>query len=60
LKFKSPYDILLEKFNSNPELFKDNPYHKLRGVNIYWSKIENKLCLKGDKNFESGIIKTVN
>jgi len=35
LKFKSPYDMLLEKFNSNPELFKDNPYQKLRGVNSY-------------------------
>jgi len=30
LKFKSPYDTLPRKFDSNPELFKDNPYHKLR------------------------------
>ncbi len=33
LKFKSPYDRLLEKFNSNREFFKDNPYYKLRGLN---------------------------
>ena len=35
LKFKSPYAMLLEKFDSNPELFKENPYLKLRGLNIY-------------------------
>ena len=33
LKFKSPYDILLEKFNQNPSFFKDNPYHMFRGLN---------------------------
>lgn len=33
LKFKSPYAILLEKFDLNPELFKENPYLKLRGLN---------------------------
>ncbi|KIM04673.1 MAG: hypothetical protein KN64_06800 [Sulfurovum sp. AS07-7] len=34
LKFKSPYAILLEKFDLNPELFKENPYLKLRGLNM--------------------------
>ena len=41
LKFKSPYAILLEKFDLNPELFKENPYLKLRGLNnyiIFWVK----------------------
>jgi len=33
LKFKTPYTILLEKFDSSPELFKDNPYLKFRGLN---------------------------
>lgn len=33
LKFKSPYAILLEKFDSNPDLFKENPYLKFRGLN---------------------------
>ncbi len=33
LKFKSPYAILLEKFDLNPELFKENPYLKLRALN---------------------------
>jgi len=33
LKFKAPYDMLLEKFNTNPELFKDNPCQKLRRLN---------------------------
>ncbi|MBD3799055.1 MAG: transposase, partial [Epsilonproteobacteria bacterium] len=33
LKFKTPYATLLEKFDSNPELFKENPYQKLRGLN---------------------------
>ena len=33
LKFKSPYTILLEKFDSSPELFKENPYLKFRGLN---------------------------
>jgi len=36
LKFKSPYDMLLEKFNPNPELFKDNSCQKLRGLNNYF------------------------
>jgi len=35
LKFKSPYAMLLEKFDLNPELFKENPYLKLRGLNRY-------------------------
>jgi len=34
LKFKTPYTILLEKFDSSPELFKDNLYLKFRGLNI--------------------------
>ncbi len=33
LKLKTPYTILLEKFDSSPELFKDNPYLKFRGLN---------------------------
>jgi len=33
LKFKTPYTILLEKFDSSPELFKENPYLKFRGLN---------------------------
>jgi len=33
LKFKAPYDMLLGKFNTNPELFKDNPCQKLRRLN---------------------------
>jgi len=34
LKFKAPYDTLIEKFDTSPELFKENPYLKLRGLNI--------------------------
>ena len=33
LKFKSPFDLLLEKFDIMPSLFKDNPSHKLVGLN---------------------------
>ncbi len=36
LKFKTPYTILLEKFDSSPELFKDNPYLKFRGLNSFF------------------------
>ena len=35
LKFKSPFDLLLEKFDIMPSLFKDNPSHKLVGLNNY-------------------------
>ena len=34
LKFKSPYDIPLEKFNITPSLFKDDPSCELVGLNI--------------------------
>ena len=33
LKFKSPYDILLERFSKKPEFFKTDPNHKLAGLN---------------------------
>jgi hypothetical protein len=35
LKFKRPFSLLLEKFDKMPSLFKDNPNHKLVGLNTY-------------------------
>jgi transposase InsO family protein len=34
LKYKSPYDIIIEQYNANPSLFNINPSHKLLGLNI--------------------------
>ena len=33
LKYKSPYDFVLDKYDIMPMLFKDNPYLKLGGLN---------------------------
>ena len=33
LKFITPYDFILLSFKNNPELFKDNPHHKIVGLN---------------------------
>jgi transposase InsO family protein len=35
LKYKSPYDILIQYYTSNPELFRINPTHKKLGLNSY-------------------------
>ncbi|KIM06036.1 MAG: hypothetical protein KN64_00560 [Sulfurovum sp. AS07-7] len=48
MKFKSPYAILLEKFDLNPELFKENPYLKLRGLN----NADNLVHLYHNRNLE--------
>jgi transposase-like protein len=33
LKYNSPYDIMLQKYKTNPKLFNQNPCHKLLGLN---------------------------
>jgi hypothetical protein len=46
LKFKSPFSLLLEKFDKMPSLFKDNPYHKLVGLNTYFYYYQQSLRYK--------------
>ena len=33
LKFKTPYDKLIEEYEKNPNLFRYNPTHKIAGLN---------------------------
>ncbi len=35
LKYKTPYDIIIDKHYMNPKLFKSNPINKLVGLNNY-------------------------
>ncbi|MFM7631008.1 MAG: integrase core domain-containing protein, partial [Alphaproteobacteria bacterium] len=35
LKFQTPYDFLLLSYQNQPHLFKDNPNHKLVGLNTF-------------------------
>jgi len=34
LKFKSPYDKMIELYDENPSYFKSNPIHKKLGLNM--------------------------
>ena len=33
LKYRTPYDILIERYRESPQLFKENPHDKLLGLN---------------------------
>jgi len=33
LKYKTPYDIIIEQFDQNPTAFNLNPNHKIMGLN---------------------------
>jgi Integrase core domain len=33
LKYQTPYDFILKTFDEQPTLFKENPYHKIVGLN---------------------------
>ena len=33
LKYQTPYDIIEKNFDKNPSDFKDNPNHKIVGLN---------------------------
>jgi intein/homing endonuclease len=58
LKFKSPFSLLLEKFDKMPSLFKDNPYYKLVGLNNYYTKLPQ--ILEPEKEYSKiDIIKEV-
>lgn len=35
LHFIAPYDFLLQTYQNQPQLFKENPNHKLKGLNIW-------------------------
>jgi len=39
LKYKTPYDIIIEQFDQNPTAFNLNPNHNIMGLNTYVSKI---------------------
>ncbi len=44
LKFQTPYDFLLLSYQNQPHLFKDNPNHKLAGLNkLEIEKLEGQI-----------------
>ena len=37
IKFKNPFEFIIEKFKEKPNLFHQNPFHYSRGLNIWIS-----------------------